>query len=452
MTIIPTHDLPKGDAGRRASYPFGLAPIITTLGPASQSQCKRKPDASKLESNAGMRQGGRRVPTSLADSAWGRSVSLPETVPEINWEPAMLVRAYSEGSLLTPSVPRSPLQEVTQRPRFARTKSPPPWAPKWPCHLLLSRIKRQMKSIGKSTEDHIAVADIQELDRQDWADRNRREEAHSCYAAFASPVDDVVPCASTRVVMHGYAHDLPSALIAPLEQLYLSGIHKGSLFRNPADHERFLNLLDIFNAPHMHGYDPSLRTGSMGDVAALLAAWFVNTPGGVIPQLIYEPLFHYCVKASVDRGGLELDTSKPEMCIPPRLRRLYQKAEADQEAIRIAVARDILRLLPSQSLSILVYAFTVFAQLPLGSDNLNFDEIANRFGKGLFWEFSDAACQTTVWLLERWHQISEGLFDPEPEDECDLATPQSAEPPSEVKMRRATEEVKVARIRWPTLR
>ncbi|KAI0048592.1 hypothetical protein FA95DRAFT_1605098 [Auriscalpium vulgare] len=438
MTIpFPSHaqTLSKRDAGRRVSLPFGLAPLNTSLGPAIQSQSKRKADVIKPAlKNAGITQGGRRFPTSLADSARARFVSLPVTVPEIDSERDRLARACGEGLLFTPqhraaaareSVPQSPLQEVAKRPHFARTTSPPARVPKWPCHLLLNRIKRQLKSIGKDAEEHVVTADIKELDRQDWADRNRREDARTGYA-FATPIDDVAQDAFTRVVMHGYAHDLPIALVAPIEQLYRTGIHEGSLFRKPVNTERYLDLLDIYNVPPLYGRGFSLRSESTADVAALLAAWFTNIPGGIIHGLIYEPLFHFCVKPSIVRGE------------PEELEAL--------EPLQIAIARDILRLLPSHNLSILVYVFAFFTQLPLGPDNLSFGEVAIKFGKGLFGESSDGACQTAVWLLERWDQLSEGLLDPEPVDEYDLATPLEELPSrSEVKIW-PVEEVKAARI------
>ncbi|KAI0048590.1 hypothetical protein FA95DRAFT_1557819 [Auriscalpium vulgare] len=450
----PPLSLPsKGDAGRRVSFPIRGAPSDqTTHIPRSRlwSKLRAAVTTPALKSNP-FTPGGRRLPTGLADSARARFVSLPVTVPEMDSERDRVARCGG-GLLFIPqhqaeaaceSGPRSPLQEIAHRPHFARTTSPPPRVPKWPCHLLLSRIKRQLKSVDNDDEEPIDRVQIEALDRQDWADRNHRDEAREEVEdvragwqrdffeetghVFATPLNHVARYASTTVIMNGYAHDLPIALVAPIEQLFRTGIQEGSLFRMPATSptERCVDLIDIFNTPPLYGHGFSLRSETTADIAALLTTWLDNAFGGVVPRLICEPLFNYCVKP----------------------RRRQRKTELDQEALRISIARDILRLLPSHSLSILVYVFAFFTQLPPGPDKFDLDDVGTRFGARLFCDIPFRACQTTVWLLERWYQILDGLLDPEPMDEYELVSPQREEPQSTETIR-AAENVEAMDALW----
>jgi len=109
---------------------------------------------------------------------------------------------------------------------------------------------------------------------------------------------------------------------------------------------------------------------------------------------------------------------------PPRPSRrvLFEKARlraAQDDAAetgQVAVARDLLRLLPTHSFSLIVYLCAFFTQVPLCPENgITFEDIGRIFGPPVFGGPVPAARRMMVWFLKRWNRVSEGLLDAEPD-------------------------------------
>ena len=108
---------------------------------------------------------------------------------------------------------------------------------------------------------------------------------------------------------------------------------------------------------------------------------------------------------------------------PPRPSRrvLYEKArlraaqDETAETGQVAVARDLLRLLPTHSFSLIVYLCAFFTQVPLCPENgITFEDIGRIFGPPVFGGPVPAARRMMVWFLKRWNRVSDGLLDPDP--------------------------------------
>jgi hypothetical protein len=81
----------------------------------------------------------------------------------------------------------------------------------------------------------------------------------------------------------------------------------------------------------------------------------------------------------------------------------------------VAVARDLLRLLPTHSFSLIVYLCAFFTQVPLCPENgITFEDIGRIFGPPVFGGPVPAARRMMVWFLKRWNRVSDGLLDAGP--------------------------------------
>ncbi|KAI0049107.1 hypothetical protein FA95DRAFT_948524 [Auriscalpium vulgare] len=248
--------------------------------------------------------------------------------------------------------------------------------------------------------------------------------------AFATSLDFVAICASESAVIDGYRHQLPIAVYLCIEELCRRGISEEGLMRHPRNARRHNQLIDIFNTAPLFGYGFDLSGEGLEDVGALLSAWLRNTLPVVHPAIM-DPLWHWCVRPSVDclderrfrdegdwegrrthfyKTGERLHGLSPHM----RAERARREAAEDmvRDARRIPIARDLLRLLPSHSLSIICYVLNFFVQLPSCCD-VTLDEIAERFGHSLLGGTVHGSQCTMLWLLRHWPAISEGILDPE---------------------------------------
>ena len=117
---------------------------------------------------------------------------------------------------------------------------------------------------------------------------------------------------------------------------------------------------------------------------------------------------------------------------PPRPphRVLFEKArlraaqDNDAESGQVAVARDLLRLLPTHSFSLIVYLCAFFTQVPLCPENgITFEDIGRIFGPPVFGGPVPAARRMMVWFLKRWNRVSDGLLDVEPDDNAANVAP-----------------------------
>ncbi|KAL5480841.1 hypothetical protein ACEPAI_9781 [Sanghuangporus weigelae] len=126
----------------------------------------------------------------------------------------------------------------------------------------------------------------------------------------------------------------------------------------------------------------------------------------------------------------------------------HNEINVTKERPQISLARAFFRLLPRMHLAVLAYLCAFFSQLPLCSHNqLTIEDIARFFAVPLFLgKVSDGVLMTSVaqtkrkqearmimvWILRRWSQISEGLFDAEATDspdgsEDELLSPSSSD-------------------------
>ena len=102
----------------------------------------------------------------------------------------------------------------------------------------------------------------------------------------------------------------------------------------------------------------------------------------------------------------------------PSRRVLFEKArlraaqDETAETGQVAVARDLLRLLPTHSFSLIIYLCAFFTQVPLCPENgIAFEDIGRIFGPPVFGGPVPAARRMMVWFLKRWNRISDGLLD-----------------------------------------
>jgi len=85
----------------------------------------------------------------------------------------------------------------------------------------------------------------------------------------------------------------------------------------------------------------------------------------------------------------------------------------------VAVARDLLRLLPTHSFSLIIYLCAFFTQVPLCPENgITLEDIGRIFGPAVFGGPVPAARRMMVWFLKRWNRVSDSLLVPEPPDDC----------------------------------
>ncbi|KAL5523211.1 hypothetical protein ACEPAF_1478 [Sanghuangporus sanghuang] len=126
----------------------------------------------------------------------------------------------------------------------------------------------------------------------------------------------------------------------------------------------------------------------------------------------------------------------------------HNEINITKERPQVSLARAFFRLLPRMHLAVLAYLCAFFSQLPLCSHNqLTFEDIARLFAVPLFLgKVSDGVLMPSeahtkrkqearmimIWILRRWSQISEGLFDAEDTNspdgsEDELVSPSSSD-------------------------
>ncbi|KAI0051289.1 hypothetical protein FA95DRAFT_1554626 [Auriscalpium vulgare] len=321
-----------------------------------------------------------------------------------------------------------------------------PLVPKWNYKRLYHRMRRRLQEDKVDIRVRLYLDDLWEIYFADLDDRYDREwnrkrlaliqsgEVRSPFKkgdqAFATSLDFVALCASTSAVIDGYRHQIPLAVYLSIEELCRRGTPEEGLMRHPRNSQRYNQLVEIFNTPPLFGYGFDLSGESLRDVAALLSTWLRNTPPVVHPAIM-DPLWHWCVRPSVDchderrfrdEGDWEgrrthfYKTGERLRGLSPHMRAERARQEADEDmmrdARRIPIARDLFRLLPSHSLSIMCYVLSFLVQLPSCCD-VTFDEIAKRFGHTLLGGTKYGSQCTMLWLLQHWPAISEGIFDPE---------------------------------------
>ncbi|KAH9957679.1 hypothetical protein BC827DRAFT_641802 [Russula dissimulans] len=405
---------------------------------------------------------GPRIPSSFPSSsclhggaihgARARFVSLPAVIssfPRIDTECDRLERAC--GRTPTPLLrirddppPSSPHQPRGDGP-------PPPLAPKWSHWDLVLHIKRVLHRDGKDIRDYVEAGQINELYHRDLDERARRERERGRMArmragqeapdpdetmhTFGVPLNESVFRSPATAILGGYRHDLPLVVFLCVEELYRTGIYKSGLFRDLPNRQRHHELSTLFDTQPAFGEGMSLRAESTADICALLLTYLKELPEPVLTPYLFNAFWNWCVRPSVkcedERMRKEQDEEE-ELRVrffqtgqrPPRPSRrvLFEKARlraAQDDAAetgQVAVARDLLRLLPTHSFSLIVYLCSFFTQVPLCPENgITFEDIGRIFGPPVFGGPVPAARRVMVWFLKRWNCVSEGLLDAEPD-------------------------------------
>lgn len=178
----------------------------------------------------------------------------------------------------------------------------------------------------------------------------------------------------------------------------------------------------------------SLRAESTADICALLLTYLKELPEPVLTPYLFNAFWNWSVRPSVKREDERMRKEQDEEedlrtrffqtgQRPPRpsSRVLYEKArlraaqDETAETGQVTVARDLLRLLPTHSFSLIVYLCAFFTQVPLCPENgITFEDIGRIFGPPVFGGPVPAARRMMVWFLKRWNRVSDGLLDADP--------------------------------------
>ena len=261
--------------------------------------------------------------------------------------------------------------------------------------------------------------------------------------------------APATAILGGYRHDLPLVVFLCVEELYRTGksasfystypfssdnrrshigIYKSGLFRDLPNRQRHHELSTLFDTPPAFGEGMSLRAESTADICALLLTYLKELPEPVLTPYLFNAFWNWSVRPSVKREDERMRKEQDEEedfrtrffqtgQRPPRPSRrvLYEKArlraaqDETAETGQVAVARDLLRLLPTHSFSLIVYLCAFFTQVPLCPENgITFEDIGRIFGPPVFGGPVPAARRMMVWFLKRWNRVSDGLLDADP--------------------------------------
>src|SRR5260370_27632551 len=212
------------------------------------------------------------------------------------------------------------------------------------------------------------------------------------------------------------------------------GIYKSGLFRDLPNRQRHHELNTLFDTPPAFGEGMNLRAESTADICALLLTYLKELPEPVLTPYLFNAFWNWCVRPSVkredERMQKEQDEDEDQRARffqtgqrPPRPshRVLYEKArlraaqDETAETGQVTIARDLLRLLPTHSFSLIVYLCAFFTQVPLCPENgITFEDIGRIFGPPVFGGPVPAARRMMVWFLKRWNRVSDGLLDADP--------------------------------------
>jgi hypothetical protein len=218
----------------------------------------------------------------------------------------------------------------------------------------------------------------------------------------------------------------------------IAGIYKSGLFRDLPNRQRHHELRTLFDTAPAFGEGMNLRAESTADICALLLTYLKELPEPVLTPCLFNAFWNWCVRPSVkledERTRKEQDEEEELRARffqtgqrPPRPSRRVQFEKARMRATQddaaetgqVAVARDLLRLLPTHSFSLIVYLCAFFTQVPLCPENgITLEDIGRIFGPSVFGGPVPAARRMMVWFLKRWNRVSDGLLVvPDPPDD-----------------------------------
>lgn len=316
-------------------------------------------------------------------------------------------------------------------------------------HILYPRLDKLVRREKHRAMDHISFdEDVLELYREEEDLRERLRERRKRgaekrdpkFRVIGAPLRDVLIHASSTITIGEHQHHVPTLVVACVEELTKTGIYQQGLFRTFPNRDRHLQLIDIFDSSADYGAKFSMHGQTMPDICAVLSSFISALPHPLLDPKLYGGFWHWCVKPSVKREEVrrsqqdaEEEEKRARGELPPLLptsARQHQRQfqddlhlgdDGDIERHQIMVAQIILRFLPIGHLSLLIYLCGFFTQLPLCPENgIQFEDIARIFGHKIFGATAKVSSQKMmVWLLSRWHHISENILT----DACGMSRP-----------------------------
>lgn len=330
-------------------------------------------------------------------------------------------------------------------------------APRPKPHILYPRLDKLVRREKHRAMDHISFdEDVLELYREetDLREKLREKRKHGIekrdpkFRVIGAPLRDVLIYASSTITIGEHLHDVPTLVVACVEELTRTGIYQQGLFRTLPSRDRHIQLIDIYDSSADYGAKFSMHGQTMPDICAVLSTFISALPQPLLDPKLYGGFWHWCVKPSVKREEVrrsqqdaeeEEKRARGELPLFPPISAKQHRGQAqddlhlgrdgDIEHHQIMVAQIILRFLPIGQLSLLIYLCGFFTQLPLCPENgIEFEDIARIFGHKIFGATAKVSSQKMmVWLLTRWHDISEGLLT----DACGMSRPSTPAPNQE---------------------
>lgn len=173
---------------------------------------------------------------------------------------------------------------------------------------------------------------------------------------------------------------------------------------------------------------------TVADMYGLLIHFLKHLPLPIISDVLFHPLWYWCVKPTVARANekrrrqeaAEYDRRDSNLAagiVIPREEFIYRQKplqwtdeerenNAEWEDRQINVAVHLLWLLPVANLSLFVYLMDLFIKLcESRMKDLGFQAVSRHFGKDCVGGISKADARRVMeWLLERWVLISDRMF------------------------------------------
>ncbi|OAX35535.1 hypothetical protein K503DRAFT_868207 [Rhizopogon vinicolor AM-OR11-026] len=301
-----------------------------------------------------------------------------------------------------------------------------PQAPRPEPNILYSRLDKLVRRDKNRAMDHISFDDVLDLHRQEVAlqekfrekRRGKTEKKDPKFRVIGAPLRDVLIHASSTVMIGEHQHDVPTIVVACVEELSRTGIYQQGLFRTLPNRDRYIQLIDIYNLSADYGAKFSMHKQTMPDICAVLSTFISSLPHPLLDPRLYNGFWHWCVKPSIKREEEEQQQQKAHD--------LHIGNDGDIECHQIMIAQIILRFLSIGQLSLLIYLCGFFTQLPLCPENgIEFEDIARIYGTKILGGTVKVSSQKMmVWLLSRWCKISEGLLT----DACGMSQSQPPVP------------------------
>ncbi|KAG2121760.1 hypothetical protein DEU56DRAFT_93619 [Suillus clintonianus] len=332
-----------------------------------------------------------------------------------------------------------------------------PYAPRPKPHVLYPRLDKLVRREKHRAMDHVSFdEDVLELYREEGDLREKLREKRKGkvekrdpkFHVIGAPLRDILIHASSTITIGEHQHDVPTLVVACVEELTRTGIYQQGLFRTLPSRDRHIQLIDIYDSSADYGEKFSMHGQTMPDICAVLSTFISCLPHPLLDPKLYGGFWHWCVKPSVKREEVrrsQQDAEEEEkrtrgelpLLLPMSAKQHQRQAQddlhighdGDIERHQIMVAQIILRFLPVGQLSLLIYLCGFFTQLPLCPENgIQFEDIARIFGHKIFGATAKVSSQKMmVWLLSRWHNISEGLLT----DACGMSRPSTPTPKEE---------------------